>query len=76
MNASTLLSPELSERFVLTLAHFLWQGAAIGVAVFLLGFILRRASSRLRYGVYLAALLAMALCPLATYALIGQGARK
>jgi len=74
MNPILSLDPEFSARFVMTLAHFLWQGAAIGVAVFLLGFVLRRASSRLRYGVYLAALLAMALCPLVTYSLIGQGA--
>jgi HEAT repeat protein/beta-lactamase regulating signal transducer with metallopeptidase domain len=73
MSPIITLDPEFSARFVMTLAHFLWQGAAIGLAVFVLGIVLRRASSRLRYGVFVAALLAMALCPPLTYSLLGLG---
>jgi HEAT repeat protein/beta-lactamase regulating signal transducer with metallopeptidase domain len=70
MNSIIALDPEFSASFVMTLAHFLWQGAAIGLVVFVIGIVLRRASSRLRYGTFLAALLAMALCPPVTYSLL------
>ena len=73
MNPDISLDPEFSARFAMTLAHFLWQGAALGLAVFLLGIVLRRASARLRYGVFLAALLAMALCPALTFSLLEPG---
>jgi HEAT repeat protein/beta-lactamase regulating signal transducer with metallopeptidase domain len=74
MNSILALDPEFSERFVMTLAHFLWQGAAIGLAVFVLGLVLRRAPARLRYGIFLTALLAMALCPPVTYSLLEPAA--
>ncbi len=73
MNAIFQFDPEFSARFVLTLAHFLWQGAVIGLAVLLLGLVLRRASSRVRYAILVMALFTMALCPLVTYSVIEPG---
>ncbi|MCC6486900.1 MAG: HEAT repeat domain-containing protein, partial [Candidatus Hydrogenedentes bacterium] len=73
MNSTLNYDPELAARFVLTLAHFLWQGAAIGLVVLAAGVVLKRASARLRYGVYLAALIVMALCVPVTYMALGAG---
>ncbi|GMV92665.1 MAG: hypothetical protein AMXMBFR82_24430 [Candidatus Hydrogenedentota bacterium] len=74
MNPIVALNPEFSARFVMTLAHFLWQGAAIGIFAIALGAVLRRASARLRYGIFLIALSGMALCPPVTFLMIESGA--
>ncbi|MCL4693489.1 MAG: HEAT repeat domain-containing protein, partial [Candidatus Hydrogenedentes bacterium] len=73
MNPIVAIHPEFSARFVMTLAHFLWQGAAIGLVAVALGAVLRRASARLRYGIFLIALLGMALCPPVTFLIIEPG---
>jgi beta-lactamase regulating signal transducer with metallopeptidase domain len=57
-------------RLVLTLGHFLWQGAAIAVAAWLLGLALRGRAERFRYSVFLAALLMMPLAAALTASLI------
>ncbi len=74
MNPFIALDPEFSTRFVMTLAHFLWQGAVIGIGALALGTVFRRASARLRYGIFMAALLGMALCPPVTFLMIEPGA--
>ncbi|MCX6879652.1 MAG: efflux RND transporter permease subunit [Verrucomicrobia bacterium] len=60
----TILDPELCWRVLLTLGHFLWQGAAIALTAAAAAWLLRRALARARYGVWTAALLLMTLCPL------------
>lgn len=47
------------ERLTITLLHFLWQGAAIGLAAAFLSRVLQRASSQVRYLIHLTALTAM-----------------
>ena len=48
---------------LLTLGHFLWQGAALGLLALIGLLALRRASARLRYGLLCTVLAGMALCP-------------
>ncbi len=59
------LPDELQLRLVLVLTHFLWQGAAIAVALALLGTRLR--SPRGRYLLSLGAFLMLALAPVGTW---------
>jgi len=57
-------------RLVVTLGHFLWQAAAIAVLAWLARALLSEATSRLRYGVLVSALLVMAACPVVTYVFV------
>ena len=54
-------------RLVVTLGHFLWQATAIAALAWLAGALMSDATSRLRYGVLVLALVAMAACPVVTY---------
>jgi len=57
-------------RLAITLAHFLWQGAAVALAAGLAGLALRKAAPAVRYRVLLAALAIMAACPVVTLLLV------
>src|SRR5947209_10820585 len=63
-----------SVRGLVTLAHFLWQGSAVALAVGLALVCLRRRSSSVRYGLAVAGLALMALCPVGTYWYVGPPA--
>jgi len=52
--------------------HFLWQGTFIALLAVLAAALLRRASSRARYGAYVAALLLMAASPPVTCWVVGN----
>ncbi len=65
-----LLEPALSLRLTLTLLHFLWQGALLGLAAFAADRGLRRASSRTRYAVFVSILAAMSAALPTTFLLI------
>ncbi len=62
-----LLDTQFCLRLALVLGHFLWQGAVLALAAAILAGVLRRASSRIRYGTFVAMLALMCLCPVATY---------
>lgn len=64
------LGSAVYQPLTITLAHFLWQGAVIGVLTALAIAMLRHRSPQSRYGVYLAGLLLMAACLPVTFALI------
>jgi beta-lactamase regulating signal transducer with metallopeptidase domain len=57
-----------------TLIHFLWQGAALGLAAWLGLVLLRGASARARYGLACAFLLLMVAAPVATALLLQRQA--
>ncbi len=63
-----LLAEDLSLRIAVTLLHFLWQGCAIGVLVFLSNRMLRGASASSRYALHTAALLLLPACVIMTFA--------
>lgn len=62
-----LPSENLSLRWVLTLLHFLWQGCVIGLAVFVVGSMLRDASASVRYWLYSLALVSLPICVALTF---------
>ncbi|HEV8605028.1 MAG TPA: M56 family metallopeptidase, partial [Tepidisphaeraceae bacterium] len=70
MLLATLLTPDFSFRLLLTLAHFFWQGAAIGLLAFLLLQFLRNASAQIRCHILTLSLLAMAAAPIFTFMLL------
>ena len=57
----------LFTRIVLTLGHFVWQGAAIALIVVMLSLVLRNSTARLRYMFFLGSLLLMTACPVVTF---------
>ena len=65
-----LLNDVVSLRWMLTLLHFLWQGAVIGVVVVVVAKLLRHMSASLRYGLYLFALLSLPCCVALTFCVI------
>lgn len=67
MNPIAWLDESLSLRLVLTLLHFLWQGAAIGAVAVGCEQVLRRSSAQVRYLLHMAALLLMLICLPATF---------
>ena len=67
MIPSSLLDSPLGVRLAETLAHFLWQGTALGALVLVVALLLRRSSPNTRYTVYVAAMLLMAACPIVTF---------
>lgn len=71
MTAFDLIDETFCTRLTTTLAHFLWQGAVLGLASLVAGHRMRRMSPSRRYGVDLAILGAMAACPVVTFFLIG-----
>lgn len=50
------------ERLTITLLHFLWQGAAVGLVAALASRLLLRATAQLRYVIHVAALAVMCAC--------------
>ena len=60
-------------RVVATLAHFLWQGAALALVAAAASLAFRRAPSQARYAAFVAALVLMAACPVITFIALGSG---
>jgi beta-lactamase regulating signal transducer with metallopeptidase domain len=75
VNMMVALDPSWAQALSWTLIHFLWQGAAIGLAAFL---VLRafRLTSAARYAVGIGALILMLAAPLATFAVFLQEASR
>ena len=69
MSAAELFSGPACQRLTWTLVHFLWQGLAVAAAVAALLWLLRTSRTPARYGLCLAGILVMALCPAATFLL-------
>jgi beta-lactamase regulating signal transducer with metallopeptidase domain/uncharacterized GH25 family protein len=69
----TLLPVGFTERLALTLVHFLWQGALVALAAAMLEGIVRLRMPSSRYALNVAALFALAACPLVTFAWLGEG---
>jgi beta-lactamase regulating signal transducer with metallopeptidase domain len=67
-----LVSHPLAVRMSFALLHFLWQGAALAGLALLLLAALRRAPAGARYLALLAVFALMALCPAATFLLLGR----
>jgi beta-lactamase regulating signal transducer with metallopeptidase domain/biotin carboxyl carrier protein len=63
---TTWIDHPLWAQLGLTLAHFLWQGAAIAIVLAAVLWLLRRRSANARYVSCGAAMLLMAACPVAT----------
>ncbi|HUG94274.1 MAG TPA: hypothetical protein VML55_25820, partial [Planctomycetaceae bacterium] len=71
MNAIlTWFEQPAAQRLGWTLLHFVWQGAAIGVLAAAVLFALRNRSANARYVTAMAALAAMAVCPVVTFPLV------
>ena len=70
--SNSLLESTGAVRLSLALVHFLWQGCAIAGTAWLAGWLLQRSSAALRYWLQVAALLAMAACVPATFAVISS----
>jgi beta-lactamase regulating signal transducer with metallopeptidase domain/protocatechuate 3,4-dioxygenase beta subunit len=73
MSAWELIPENLTPRLALTLLHFCWQGFGVVLVLLFLGGLLRLRRPESRYALYLAALLVMAGCPLATFWILGSG---
>jgi len=65
------LNPALIEQLGLSLLHFLWQGALIGLLYWLTLIIARPASARTRYNLAVGTLLALGLAPVITFFQLG-----
>lgn len=76
MNAARLLMDWdlLATRLMWTLAHFLWQGTLVALAVAVLLRFFRRAAAASRYALLFAALAAMLIAPATTFVAIGRSA--
>ena len=66
----SLLGDDVSVRWLITLLHFLWQGAVVGGVVAIAGRFLRGASARLRYSLYSAALLSLPVSVAVTFCVV------
>lgn len=73
MNAfSWMVDQSLSTRLTLALLHFLWQGCAGGLLVWIGGWLLRSGAARWRYTFNVAVMLAMGGCLPATFVRLGE----
>jgi beta-lactamase regulating signal transducer with metallopeptidase domain/protein involved in polysaccharide export with SLBB domain len=72
MNSSSPPAIALLPCIAQTLAHFLWQGAALWGATLAVLYITKGACPRVRYAILLVQLLLMAACPLLTLASLYQ----
>ncbi len=72
MKPPSLLDPASCLRLTLTLAHFLWQGAAIAVLVASGNLLLRCLPANRRYWFSVCAILLMGACPLVTFSLLAE----
>jgi beta-lactamase regulating signal transducer with metallopeptidase domain len=59
-------------RLAWALLHFLWEGAVLAAVAWVLLALLARARPQVRYGVALLSLIAMAACPVVTYAVLAE----
>ncbi|MBN1919262.1 MAG: M48 family metalloprotease [Verrucomicrobia bacterium] len=71
MNVRDVLGSPASQRFAVVLLHFLWQGFLVALLAVVGARIFGRTSSRVRYGVHVAALVAMVLAVAGTYIVVG-----
>ena len=74
-DALRLLDHPLSSALGWSLVHFVWQGALIGLAAFMLLRGVRPAQSQTRYAIGVGALLVMFLAPVVTF-MAGAGAPR
>jgi len=73
-NLVSLLGDDVSVRWLITLLHFVWQGAVVGGVVAIAGRFLRDVSARSRYALYSAALLSLPFCVAVTFCVIDRPA--
>jgi len=66
----SLLGDDVSVRWLITLLHFLWQGAVVGGAIAIAGRLLRGASAQLRYALYSASFLSLPVCVAVTFCVV------
>ena len=66
----SLFGDDVSVRWLITLLHFLWQGAVVGGVVAIAGRLLRGASARPRYASYSAVLLSLPVCVAVTFCVV------
>src|SRR5262245_45244491 len=76
MNGPALFTDLVSRHLATTLLHFLWQGAAVAVAVIVVSWILWHSGPKERYAISLAGLGAMVAGPPLTYAIVAQAPRS
>jgi beta-lactamase regulating signal transducer with metallopeptidase domain len=69
--AISWLTPDITETLGWTLLHFLWQGAALALLLYVVSAFCR--GSLTRYNASVLTLLLMALCPVATYFVLRRG---
>lgn len=58
---------DISVRWLITVLHFLWQGAVVGVTTAIAGRLLRGASARSRYALHSIALISLPICMVVTF---------
>ena len=63
----SLWGNDVSVRWLITLLHFLWQGAVVGGLVMIAGRSLQRSSAQTRYAAYSIALLSLPICVAVTF---------
>ncbi len=66
----SLLSGDLSLRWIITLLHFLWQGTVVCLVAASVGSLMRNASASMRHAFFSAALLSLPICVAVTFALV------
>ncbi len=66
-SAVPLWGDDATVRWLLTVLHFLWQGAVIGAVAATVGNLLRGASAQSRYITYLAAIVSLPVCMAITF---------
>jgi beta-lactamase regulating signal transducer with metallopeptidase domain len=73
MVVGRLLDPAITVRLTLTLLHFLWQGALLGLVALAADRVLQRVSSHVRYGMFVGVLVTMGAALPATFLLVRVG---
>ena len=67
MSAIEFLAQPVWQRLTLTLLHFFWQGLIVAIGIVAIVRLLKLRHGPPRYAAYLAALIVMAACPVATF---------
>ncbi len=65
-----LSGSDLTVRWLITLLHFLWQGAIVFAVVAITETLLRRASAQIRYVLYSGAMLSLPVCVAVTFCVV------
>ncbi len=73
ITVTRLLENPLAQRLARVHLHFLWQGLVAAIVAYALLAVLRRTSANKRYVSLVLLLVALAACPVATFALISDG---